>query len=144
MNKYEYGLQTWGGFYNQEHQVKHKEQKGYKYFDTEEERDSYLEYLKHIEESTNAHYLMFNTFEGFCCRDVVTLHRISEYNGDQYHTKRELTPYYSYSAAKYMLEYKWYLGFNDYPLGKDFDYESENIKVIEEWISGNFAMEDED
>ena len=38
------------------------------------------------------------------------------------------------------MENKWYVGFNDYPMGGDFDYDNEEFEVIQEWISGAFLL----
>ena len=141
--KYLYLLHTWGGFYNKEHKDKHKETEGYYYFDTKEERSQYLEKLKDIEKELNAMRLMAKLTEGYNCGTITTLHRIIKFEGIEYYTKYELSPNYPYLAAKYHLENKWFLGFNDYPLGRDFDYENNKIEILQEWITGAFDASDE-
>ena len=69
------------------------------------------------------------------------MHRVIKYEGKEYYSKYELSPNYPYDAAKYHLENKWYPGFNDYPLGEDFDYE--NVETVQEWITGAFDITDE-
>ena len=56
-DKYEYVLQTWGGFYSDEHQVKHGKTEGYFFFDTMEELQDYLKDLRKVERDLNAKYL---------------------------------------------------------------------------------------
>lgn len=41
------------------------------------------------------------------------------------------------------LKTKWYPGCNGYPLGEDFDYENNKVKIIQEWITGAFSNLDE-
>lgn len=138
--KYEYGLLTWGGFYNKEYQDIHDLQKGYKYFETEKERQDYLDLLHAVESQLNAKYLMSHTFGGYSCREPVTLHRVTSFEGEDYYSCDELFPDTSVQVAEYHLKYKWYLGFNDYPLGEGFDYTQEGVVVKGEWISGNFNL----
>ena len=139
--KYEYLLHTWGGFYNKYYQEEHGEVLGYHYFDSKEERDEYLEKLKKIEIELSAFHLVTILSEGYNTREVTTLHRVIKYEGKEYYSKYELSPNYPYDAAKYHLENKWYPGFNDYPLGEDFDYE--NVETVQEWITGAFDITDE-
>jgi len=140
VDKYEYMLNTWGGFYNKEYQKIHGKKCGLHYFDTENDRDNYLDKLKLIEVNYNAKHLMFTVAEGFHTRTNVVAHRVCRHDGKFYHTKHEFWPCYSYSSALYHMEYKWYLGFNDYPLGEDFDYDKNQIEIIQEWISGAFSL----
>ena len=139
--KYEYLLHTWGGFYTKYYQEKHGEVSGYHYFDSKEERDEYLEKLKKIEIELSAFHLATILSEGYNTREVTTLHRVIKYEGKEYYSKYELSPNYPYDAAKYHLEKKWHPGFNDYPLGEDFDYE--NVETVQEWITGAFDITDE-
>jgi hypothetical protein len=133
--KYEYYLYTWGGFYNEEYLKIHNKPKGSFWFNTKEERDSFIQELKDIENKLNAKHLAMNLSEGYCCRIETIAHRVVEYKNKQYYTTYNLGVNYPLSAAKYMIEYKWYPGFNDYPLGEDFnDYN--NLKIIQEWITG--------
>ena len=141
--KYEYLLHTWGGFYNKKHQDKHKEVEGYHYFDTKQDRGDYLAKLRKIEKDLNVMCLVVHESEGYNTRTVTTLHRVVKWEGKEYYSKYELSPNYSYEAAKYHLENKWYPGFNDYPLGEDFDYENNEVETVQEWITGAFDITDE-
>lgn len=139
--KYEYLLYTWGGFYNEYNKGIHKEQEGYHYFDTEEERSKYIHKLKAIEKDTNALYLMTHLAEGYYVRTIPMLHRVIRYKGKEYYsydTRLPGTPYY---AMKYNLENKWYPGCNDYPLGEDFEH-YDDVETVQEWITGAFDIND--
>jgi hypothetical protein len=136
--KYEYLLHTWGGFYNKEHQ--HSEESGYHYFDTEKERDDYLKKLKALEEKLNARHLVATLSEGYNTRTKTILHRVVKWDGKEYYSNYEMSPNYPYDVAKYHLENKWYLGFNDYPIGEDFDYDNNEVETIQEWITGAFDI----
>ncbi len=139
--RYEYLLHTWGGFYNKEYS--HNEESGYHYFDTEKERSEYLKKLKSIEKKLNARHLMTTLSEGYNTRTVTTLHRVIKWEDKEYYSKYEMSPNYPYDSAKYHLENKWYVGFNDYPLGEEFDYENNEVEVVQEWITGAFDITDE-
>jgi hypothetical protein len=143
--KYEYLLHTWGGFYNEGNQKIHGELSGDHYFDIEKERETYLIKLKDIAKEIGTYdcRLMNHKEEGFTVRTPPMLHRISEYKGEQVHTTRDGRVLTKYDDCEYMLEYKWYPGFNDYPFGEDFDYEQEDFKIVQEWITGSFVYEEE-
>ncbi len=51
-------------------------------------------------------------------------------------------PCYPYSTVEYHIENKWYPGFNDYPLGEDFDYEKNKVEIIKEWVVGAFDLDE--
>lgn len=139
--KYQYHVQCWGGFYNDEYQKIHGYNPGNFIFDTKEERQKYIDTLKKIEVELNARMLALNLTEGYCCNIDTVLHRIVEYQGKEYYSQRNLGINYSYRSAQYMIEWKWYPGFNDYPLGEDFDYENDkDWKLVSEWISGSFTQ----
>jgi len=142
--KYEYFLQTWGGFYNEEHRVKHGYEEGLYYFDTEEERSAYISMLQSLSSELNARVLCTVEGEGYNVRTHTILHRVIRFEGKDYYSCRDLRPAFSYSSAEYHLENKWYTGFNDYPLGEDFDYEGADIEVVQEWITGAFDIKDSD
>ena len=40
------------------------------------------------------------------------------------------------------MENNWYPGFNDYPLGENFDYNENKVTVIQEWITGSFLVKE--
>lgn len=136
--KYEYLLKTWGGFYNKEYKDIHGEVSGLHYFNTKEERDEYLKKLSKIESEMGANALMSTISEGYHTRTITTLHRVIKWKNKEYYSSRKLSPNYPYEGAKYCLENNWYTGFNDYPLGYDFDYENNDIEVVQEWITGAF------
>ena len=136
--KYEYLLDTWGGFYNKEHQ--HSEKSGYHYFDTKEERTSYLNKLKALEEKLNDRCLLSRINEGYNTRIITTLHRVVKWKGIEYYSSRKISPNHSYDSAKHNLKNKWDLGVKDYPLGEDFDYSNSNLEIIQEWITGAFDI----
>ena len=141
--KYEYLLHTWGGFYNDKYKKIHNKSDGYIYFDTKEERQTYIDELKTIEKELNATMLVMGLSEGFHCRTVTTLHRVIRYEGKNYYSKREMSPNYPYDVAMYHMEWKWQPGFNDYPLGEDFNYEDEDsYEVLQEWVTGAFTMDE--
>lgn len=140
--KYEYLLHTWGGFYNEEYQLIHKEVEGYHYFNSKLERKSYINKLRAIEDELKAHSLVMTKSEGYNTRVSTILHRVIKWEDKEYYSKYELSPNYSYEIAKYHLENKWYPGFNDYPLGENFDYE--NVETVQEWITGAFDISDSD
>ena len=62
--KYQYLLYTWGGFYNEQYQVKHKEKAGRHLFETHEERQNYIDKLREIEKILNARHLGITGSEG--------------------------------------------------------------------------------
>lgn len=134
--KYEYHLYTYGGFYNNEYFKIHNKLSGNFWFDTLEERQEFIDELRTIEKELNAKHLVILLSEGYCCRISTVLHRVIEWQGNRYYSKYNMGINYPFSAAKYHLEYKWTCGFNDYPLGKDFDYVANEVKIIQEWITG--------
>ena len=136
--KYEYHLYTWGGFYNECHFKIHKKPRSNFWFNSDEERQTFINQLKEIEEKLNAKHLAFTTSEGYCCRIDTVLHRVIEWKNKRYYSKYNMGINYPFDSAKYHLEYKWTCGFNDYPLGEDFDYDSNKPKVIKEWITGAY------
>lgn len=144
--KYEYRLYTWGGFYNKHNRDVHNEPSGAHYFSTLEERQDYkyklLSYSQTLLDlGNNDSHLVFDESEGYNCRTPVTLHRVIKFKGKEYHSYNELVLSVSFETAKYHLETKWYPGFNDYPLGEDFDYEL--VETVQEWITGSFAIDEE-
>ena len=138
--KYKYALLVWGGFYNEEHLRRHQETEGYYYFDTKEEREEYLNKLISISKKINVEYLTYEKNEGYCCRKIPVVHRVIKFKGNEYYTSASMLHGCSYDQAKYYLECKWRLGFNDYPLGYDFDYDSGGIEIVQEWITGAFTV----
>jgi hypothetical protein len=132
--KYEYHLFTWGGFYNEGYLKIHKKPQGDFWFNTEKDRNKFLDELKDIEIELNARCLAFTVSEGYCCRINTVLHRVIEFNRERFYSSCDMGINYEFSAAKYHLEWKWTPGFNDYPLGGDFDYSK--VKIIQEWITG--------
>jgi hypothetical protein len=135
--KYQYGVNLWGGFFNDEHYEIHKKESGNFVFDSKEDRETFISDLKAIEKRLNAKVLMTSEYEGYLCHEPIILHRISKFDGVEVHTTRELFRCEPYSSCEYMLEYKWYLGFNDYPFGEEFDYENNEVESVS-WIEGRF------
>lgn len=136
--KYQYGVLTWGGFYNEEFVEKHGLEEGTKMFDTKDERNHYLSKLKGLSRSLNARELMVDEFEGYNCNEETVLHRVISFDGKEHYTNYNLGSDYPYTTAQYHLENKWYPGFNDYPLGEYFDYSK--VTIIQEWITGAFTQ----
>ena len=141
--KYEYVLYTWGGFYNPEYQEKHKEKEGCHFFDSKGEREEYLGSLIKIENELNARSLAFIKEEGYHLRHGVTAHRVTEFNGTKYYSCRHFPPGYDYCSAVSNIENKWFVGFNDYPMGDHIDYENAKYRVVQEWITGSFNKKPE-
>ena len=140
--KYQYHVLTWGGFYNHEYKNIHGLDKGDFFFDTKEERDEFIRGRFYIAEDLNAGVLCFSQSEGFCCDTRTVLHRITEIEGKQYYSTRDMGINYPYSAAHFFMENKWQPGFNDYPIGEDYDYT--DAKIIQQWITGAFSVSEED
>lgn len=138
--KYQYHLKTWGGFYNDQWKEIHGKEEGDFIFDTLEERQNYIDELRAIEKSLNAQSLVLDLSEGYNCHIRTVIHRVIEFKGKEYYTNRDLGVNFPYSAAKYIMDYKWTPGFNDYPLGEKFDYSKVAIKS--EWVTGAFNIED--
>ena len=134
--KYQYCVKTWGGFYNDEYFAIHGLKKGEYVFDTAEERQVFIYHRRVIEKQLNADALVIDCTEGYCCEIDTVCHRIVEIDGKQYYSTRNVGRNYPFSAAKALMEYHWYTGSNDYPLGMAFDYGKAKIKMIKEWITG--------
>ena len=142
--KYQYHIQLWGGFYNDNHKKKHGFEPGDYLFDTKEQREKYLNNLETISEKLNAKMLAYTKTEGFNCDTRTVLHRVTEFEDKIYYTERDLGINYPYDSAKYMIEWKWTPGCNDYPLGEDFEYdERQNEYNVHEWITGAFDSNEE-
>lgn len=133
--KYEYHLKTWGGFYNNSNAHGFKE--GDYWFDTAGERRVYIDALKKASEFSSP--CVISVSEGYHCRVPTKLHWVVEWDGKRYYSEYELFVNYPFSTAQYHLEHKWYPGFNDYPLGEDFDYDKNKVTIIQEWITGSFS-----
>jgi hypothetical protein len=142
--KYEYSLFTWGGFYNEKFLKLHKQKAGYHFFDSNEERDSFVVKLRKIEDDLDAKHLMVSKCEGYNARVETVLHRVVKFRDKEYHSKYSLGLCYPYNLAIFYFDNKWYPGFNDYPLGESFDYENNEIEIVQEWIVGAFDIKDED
>lgn len=138
--KYEYHLLTWGGFYNEEYLKIHNIQSGDYYFDTAEERQAFIDKINVFAKELNTFKPAIILTEGHCCRTRTVLHRVIEWDGEIYYTENDMGVNYPFDSAEYYLEHKWYPGFNDYPLGEDFDYENNKVKIIQEWITGAFTF----
>lgn len=133
---YQYHVHLWGGFYNEEYQKIHGNKPGDYFFLTLKEREDYIIHLTDLESTLNARHLAMNLTEGYCCGIRTKLHRVTGYKGVRYYSEYDMGVNYPMSAAKYHITWKWTLGFNDYPLGEDFNYNDKSLKVIQEWITG--------
>lgn len=60
----EYLLNTWGGFYNEEHTIKHGKKEGYFWFKAENARSAYIQELRDLEIDLQAFSLMIKCCEG--------------------------------------------------------------------------------
>lgn len=149
--KYEYAVHLWGGFFNYTNPYKDKhdlESKSY-YFDTREEREKFLkEVEKHKKAAKSAYNLSCiatHLSEGIGVRNHTCLHRLVEYKGKQYHSKRQFDWIISARTAEYFMEYKWYPGFNDYVIenslvNEEVDYKK--VKILREWTTGTLIIKD--
>jgi hypothetical protein len=100
--KYEFLLHTWGGFYNEEYKAKHGLEPGYFWFDTKEERESYLKNLKDIEEKLSAKYLATSFYEGKNTRYRTIVKMKFIYNGKAYPYEYDFGYGYDTESAHYM------------------------------------------
>lgn len=139
--QYKYHLLTWGGFYNEQYKSIHNEEEGNFFFSTEEGRKSYIEYLRGIEKELNARHLVISMSEGYSFERTI-LHRVIRFEGKEFYTQYDMGINFPFGAAKYHMEYKWRPGFNDDPLGEDFDYSK--VEIVQEWITGAFDINNED
>lgn len=139
--KYQYHVLTWGGFYNERYKEIHGLEGGNYFFDTEEERTEFIKNRRKVADLLSANYLMISTSEGFCCDIETIIHRVIEVDGVQYYSQRSMGVNYPFSAAKYFLENRWYPGFNDYPVGEDYDYS--DVKIVKEWVTGADIIEED-
>lgn len=135
--KYEYMLHTWGGFYNEKYQKVHNERSGYKWFNSNEERQQEIGRLRTIEDSMGAHSLVVSVEEGHHTRLMTILSAIVEYKGQTLYMEHSAGYGYPVSAAEYMLEWKWphnhYIGDTDTTWEDEVD--AGNAKIVESWYS---------
>ena len=146
VTNYEYGVQTWGGFYNFHNFKVHGQMSGYTYFNSNKDRESYIDNLQKIadelkETGVKDAIIAMNKFEGYDCRTLTVMHRVCRFRGDERYDTEEAHPHYDYDVAKYHMKWKWYPGFNSYPFGEDFDYDQEGFEIVQEWITGAFIQE---
>jgi hypothetical protein len=141
--KYQYHCKTWGGFYNDEYKNIHGLSGGDFVFDSKQERQSFIDFRQAVSAELKANYLMIDNSEGFECCTRVTLHRVVEHQGISYYSTRDMGINYPFVSAKRFMENNWYPGFNDYPLGEDFE-EYDSVKIVSEWITGAFQITDEE
>lgn len=135
--KYQYHVLTWGGFYNEDYQAVHGLSEGDFFFDTEGEREKFINHRKKLSSEMNAREVVFYKTEGFCCNVRTVLHRVCEYKGVQVYDTYDMGVNYPFDVAEYHMSDKWYLGHNHYPFG-DIDYEREKVKVLGQWITGAY------
>ncbi len=143
--KYEYGLYTWGGFYNNGNVAIHgHKDRGLMFFDTKKQRDEHLGVLQKACDSlgTSDACLVKKIWEGFSARDLPCIHRVIELDGKQYYSKCEWHWPEEIKVLLYHKEYKWYPGFNDYSAGYNVDYNK--AVILEEWITGSFTIKNDE
>lgn len=102
--KYEYLLHTWGGFYNEEHKIKHNCSPGYFWFDSAKARQDYLSVLQKLENDLNAHYLAFTLAEGTNTRTKTVATMDFVFAGKEYHYEYCFGYAYPEESACYMFE----------------------------------------
>lgn len=100
--KYEYMLHTWGGFYNEEHQIKHGYEEGYFWFDTADARERYIQELKEVEQKFNARHLAYTVEEGVHTRIKTIAKMIFVYDGKEYPYEYDFGFAYPPESAEYM------------------------------------------
>lgn len=102
IEKYEYMLHAWGGFYNDKHKIKHGLNPGYFFFDTKGERDKYLDNLHKIETELSAFLLAHRTGEGTEVRYKTIASVSLEYKGKNYEIEKDFGFHYPISSAHFM------------------------------------------
>jgi hypothetical protein len=100
--KHEYMLHTWGGFYNKEHADKHGLSGGYFWFDTESEREEYLDYLRRKEVELSAHALAFDMSDGTNVRARTVASLTLEYYNTVYQIQYDFGYAYPCESAEFM------------------------------------------
>jgi len=100
-DKYEYMLNVWGGFFNDEFSKKHGKKEGYYFFDTMEELTIYLNELKSIK--CNG-VLMSNIEEGTLVRYKTIAKMKMKYNDKIYDYEYDFGYAYPIHSAYYMFE----------------------------------------
>lgn len=103
-DQYKYMLHTWGGFFNEEFKNIHGQEPGYEFFDSMEELNKRLDYLKSIELSLSANYLAHDIKEGFdvLYRTIAKMNLI--YKGKKYPYEYDFGFAYPIEAAEYIFE----------------------------------------
>ena len=161
---YMYGLTLWGGFFNSDNVAVHNMLPALfektLFFENKSVRDNLLTSLKLIETNMKEKgyekcTLMSVVSEGYSIATPVVCHRVSEYKGKRVHTQQAMQPGTTLQHAMYYMDNKWYPNFNDYPFGYDDEvdeetgeplhedvYNSEDFKIIQEWVTGAFDLED--
>lgn len=143
---YRYYVRVWGGFFNQGNKRRHRIEEGDYWFSSLQEQNDFLEQCEksRLLLDIPAYQFCCVKKEGFATQTKTVLHRVIEFEGKQSYSLKELWPDYPFEDAKYYLQNRWCPGSNDYPLGRDFDYEKNKVKVVQEWITGAFDIKDEE
>ena len=102
--KYEYLLQTWGGFYNEQYAKIHNLKPGYFWFDSKEELQKFLHGLQKIEKEMSAFHLATNIVEGQHVRYKTIAKMIMKYKGKDYNYEYDFGFGYPIESAHYMFE----------------------------------------
>ncbi len=141
--KYEWVLQTWGGFYNKHYQEQHKEVPGYQWFETEAQLIKEVDRLRRLERdyreqdrvtgTTSTCCLVTDVNEGYDTRLMTTLNVIVQYRGKTWHITRDMGYGYPTSAAEYHMEWKW--DSNYWIDGSWVDDAATECKVLDSWIN---------
>ena len=100
--KYEYMLNTWGGFYNDSYQRIHGYKPGYYWFDTAEERETYIEELQKTEKLMKAYHLVGVKEEGTHTRKRTIAKMLLVYNGTEYPYEHDFGYAYPPESARFM------------------------------------------
>lgn len=134
--KFEYYCSLWGGFFNDNNKKIHGFKEGAYYFDTIKERNDFIiELESFIPQLDSLATLARDLAEGFNVRKRAAAYRIIKYKGKFHYSEYKWSfANASASVIMYHMENKWYPGFNDYPLGENFDYSK--VEIIEEGIKG--------
>lgn len=102
--KHEYMVRLWGGFFNEEHKVKHGREPGYYFFDTAKDRESFLATLRTEEEALGAMSLAQSRYDGRHVRYKTVAKMGFVYQGKEYELEYDFGYAYPVDAAHYMFK----------------------------------------
>lgn len=101
-SKYEYLVNLWGGFFNDEYRAVHGYENGPYWFDTKEERSEFIDKLKALEKEHGYHHLVFSEEEGYGTRLQTIAKMVLKYRGVYYELESEFQYAYPVESAYYM------------------------------------------